>query len=277
MRLARVRTPDGIALTSRSGDTFEVIAYETDHPNADALVEVLHSGGALQPSGSTFDRSEVQVLAPLRAPSKFFGVGLNYKRHAAESGMKLPDTPALFVKTPNTIIGPTDPIALGADGCSEVDFEVELAIVIGACIGPGDAISARDALLGMTVCNDITARDAQAGDVQWVRSKSFDTFCPLGPEIVTTDEVDWRELVLRSTLSGEQMQEESAADMIFGPEELVTYISRFITLLPGDIITSGTPAGVGFTRRPPRFLQVGDTISVEIDGIGSCVNEVVAR
>lgn len=273
MRLARVQF-DGSVYLARIADSATLLHRESDHPAADALREALHLGVGLDRDGQAVPLDKVTFLSPVANPSKYLGVGLNYLKHAEEAGLAVPDRPTLFVKTVNTIIGPSDTITIWGDTSFEVDFEVELVIVIGATLRNVDRSQARAGILGFTVGNDVTARDAQFADGQWVRSKSFDTFGPLGPAIVTLDELGEGPMRLTSTLNGLMFQDSTTEDMIFTPEQTVSYISRFLTLQPGDLITTGTPVGVGFAQTPPVFLRDGDLIEVAIDGIGACRNPV---
>ena len=274
MRIARVGVDDSVHLARIDEGGHAVLLHEeSHHPAADAFREAIAAGVPLDGGGVGVTR-DYRLLAPITNPSKFFGVGLNYHDHAREGGFEIPDKPIFFLKTPNAIIGPTDHIRFDSDVTTEVDFEVELAIVIGRSVSGGGASAARNAIFGYTVCNDVTARDAQFSDGQWPRSKCFDTFAPLGPWIVTADSIDTSSLRLRSVVSGERMQDGNTSDLVFGPVEIITYLARSITLEPGDVITTGTPAGVGFTRNPPRFLEDGDVVEVRVDGIGSCANPV---
>lgn len=217
-------------------------------------------------------------LAPLDPPN-LFAIGLNYRGHAAEQGLQsLPDHPLVFLKATTAVIGPGAPIMLPREAPDEVDFEAELAVIIGRrCRN----VSAQDALsfvLGYTCANDVSARDCQKRiDKQWTRAKSFDTFCPLGPVISTPDEFNPSAARIRMRLNDEIMQDASTADLIFDVPTLISYLSRQFTLLPGTVILTGTPAGVGFTRTPPRFLREGDTVAVEIDGIGRLTNPVLSE
>ena len=210
---------------------------------------------------------------PIAVPSKIVCIGLNYRDHAAESGMALPDRPLLFSKWPNTLIGPGDPIVLPAIS-NEVDYEAELGVVIGrraARVSQADALS----YVGGYVCaNDVSARDVQFLDGQWARGKSLDTFCPVGPLVPASEVPDPQALRIRAILNGRTVQDSNTEQMVFTVAEIVAYISQAITLEPGDLILTGTPPGVGFARKPPLFLQPGDEITIEIDGIGALTNPV---
>jgi 2-keto-4-pentenoate hydratase/2-oxohepta-3-ene-1,7-dioic acid hydratase in catechol pathway len=274
VKIARVQADGSIYLAriERSGNAV-LLREESHHPAADVLREMLAAGPGFDADGPVQSPGSFRLLAPVANPSKFIGVGLNYHDHAEEGGNPVPDRPIIFLKGTNSIIGPTDPIRIDTTVTSQVDFEVELAIVIGRETGPLVPPTS-ESILGYTVCNDVTARDAQFSDIQWPRSKSFDTFGPLGPCIVTADSIDPGSLALWSEVSGVRMQNGTTANLIFTPDQVVAYLAQFMTFKPGDVITTGTPAGVGFARTPPRFLSIGDTVEVHVDGIGSCVNLV---
>lgn len=275
MKIARVEV-DGAAHLARIEDSGAavLIHQESSHPAADALREALAEGKSLDEVGKPVPKGDYRLLSPVRNPSKFFGVGLNYRDHAREGGFDVPDRPIFFLKTPNAIVGPGEQVLIRPETTTEVDFEVELALVIGRELSTGDPDEAEQAILGYVVCNDITARDAQFSDQQWPRSKSFDTFGPLGPWIITPDEFDPIGRRLWCDVSGERMQDGTTADLVFTPAEVVSYLARSITLVPGDVITTGTPAGVGFARKPPRFLHHEDWVEAHVDGIGTLRNEV---
>lgn len=224
---------------------------------------------------------DVRRWLPPLEPVTLFGIGLNYRAHAAETGAAIPGSPVVFMK-PVTAVTSTDAPILIPGACEhgpEVDFEAELAVIIGR---EGRNIREQDALnhvLGYTCANDVSARRWQkhGGGGQWVRGKSFDSFCPLGPAIVTTDEIpDPQDLAIGSVLNGTQMQSSNTADMIFSVAALIAFLSRDTTLLPGTVILTGTPEGVGFARQPPVYLTAGDTIEVEIARIGRLRNTVRA-
>lgn len=219
--------------------------------------------------------SSVRLLSPLQSPSKIVCVGLNYRSHCEEQGAKVPDNPRLFAKFPSALIGSGSPVVMPSS-TKQLDYEAELAVVIGR---QGKRIQREDAwnyIAGYTNFNDISARDIQFQDRQWVRSKSFDTFAPLGPFLVTTDEVgDAGNLDVKCWVNGELRQNSSTSEMIFIIPDLIEFISQSATLLPGDIIATGTPAGVGLFQKPPRLLNPGDVVQVEIGGLGVLQNPVV--
>jgi 2-keto-4-pentenoate hydratase/2-oxohepta-3-ene-1,7-dioic acid hydratase in catechol pathway len=219
-----------------------------------------------------------KLLAPV-APPAVFGIGLNYHKHAQETGMETPRYPVLFMKNPAAVTNPGDPILLHPSCMEppEVDYETELAVVIGKAAKDVSVAEALNYVIGYTVANDVSARRWQGkrGAGQWVRGKSFDTFCPLGPELVTADEIpDPQNLQLTCVLNGQVMQDANTSDMIFPVAELVSYLSTGTTLLPGSVILTGTPSGVGFTRKPPVFLMPGDTVEVSVEKIGTLSNPV---
>lgn len=214
------------------------------------------------------------ILAPPVQPRNFLCVGLNYLDHARESKMDIPSRPLLFAKTSNSVAGHGHRVQI-PQGSVQLDYEAELAVVIGKrcrSVGPADAL---DYVAGYTCANDISARDFQFADGQWYRGKSCDGFGPLGPWITTKSEVaNPHTLGIRCRLNGKTMQDSSTANLIFGVPELVAYISNVITLEPGDVIATGTPPGVGFARKPPVYLQSGDVVEVEIDNIGVLRNVI---
>jgi len=219
---------------------------------------------------------EVRLGCPVQRPSKLICLGINYSGHKDESGFEKPSRPQLFCKTPNTLCGPRDPIVLPRSS-GQVDWEVELAVVIGRRGKRIAASRAFDFIAGYCVMNDVSAREAQFSDTQWFRGKSFDTFAPLGPALVTADEIeDVHNLSLTAVVDGVTMQAASTADMIFNVAEIIAYISEDITLEPGDIISTGTPSGVGIFRDPPVVLKPGSVVECRIQKLGAIVNEVVA-
>jgi 2-keto-4-pentenoate hydratase/2-oxohepta-3-ene-1,7-dioic acid hydratase in catechol pathway len=211
---------------------------------------------------------------PIERPSKIVCVGLNYRDHAEEQGVALPEAPLLFAKWPNALIGPGEPIVLPA-AAREVDYEAELGVVIGTAAKGVDAADALDHVRGYLPLNDVSARDLQFADKQWTRGKSPDTFCPIGPRLVPREEVeDPQALAIRCTVNGETLQDSSTSLMIFSVAEIIAYVSEVITLEPGDLIATGTPAGVGVFRDPKVLLKDGDEVTVEIEGLGALTNPV---
>jgi 2-keto-4-pentenoate hydratase/2-oxohepta-3-ene-1,7-dioic acid hydratase in catechol pathway len=232
--------------------------------------------GAYQDTGQ--DMTVHKILAPV-VPSVIYCIGLNYVRHAQEGGLPKPEFPVVFMKSPATVQHPGDPIRLPRQLRSdEVDFECELAVVIGKACKNVSAKSALDYVLGYTCANDVSARDWQGkwGGSQWCRGKTFDTFAPLGPCLVTTDEIrNPNQLTIRTVLNGEVMQDWNTEDMIFDVPTLIEFLSGSTTLLPGTVILTGTPHGVGMARKPPVWLKAGDRLSVEIEKIGTLENPVI--
>jgi 2-keto-4-pentenoate hydratase/2-oxohepta-3-ene-1,7-dioic acid hydratase in catechol pathway len=220
----------------------------------------------------------VKVLAPI-APTGILCIGLNYRKHADEGGKPYPQWPVLFMKTVSAVQNPGDPIELPRHLASdEVDYEAELAVVIGRKCKNVSKDRALNYVLGYTCGNDVSARDWQArkGGTQWCRGKTFDTFCPLGPALMTPDEIrDPNTLQIKTVINGETLQDWNTNDMIFNVPTLIEFLSGSTTLLPGTVILTGTPHGVGAARKPPRFLKAGDVVNVEIERIGVLTNAVV--
>lgn len=214
-------------------------------------------------------------MLPIERPQKIVCVGLNYRDHAEEQGVELPERPLLFSKWPNSLIGPGEPIAIPSI-TERVDYEAELGVVMGTRVRGVSVENALEAVAGYVCANDVSARDLQFGDGQWARGKSLDTFCPVGPALVAASDIpDPQALGIRAILNGKVMQDSTTANMVFGVAELIAFVSEAITLEPGDLILTGTPAGVGVFRDPPVLLQPGDEITVEIDGVGVLTNPVV--
>jgi 2,4-diketo-3-deoxy-L-fuconate hydrolase len=206
---------------------------------------------------------------PVSRPSKIVGIGLNYRRHANEAGLALPGEPVLFLKAPSALSGPDDDIVLPPDAHA-VDWEVELGVIISRCASNIPESKAGDHVAGYLVANDVSERDFQLHrQGQWTKGKSADSFAPIGPWLVTADEVpDPQDLALWLDLNGERLQASSTADMVFGIHEIISYISRFMSLQPGDVIMTGTPAGVGAGFNPPRYLRPGDLLECGVQGLG---------
>jgi 2-keto-4-pentenoate hydratase/2-oxohepta-3-ene-1,7-dioic acid hydratase in catechol pathway len=226
----------------------------------------------------------VTTLATLRNagraqahPGKIVGIGLNYRDHAREAGLELPSEPLVFAKFPSAVIGPDQPIVIDESLTSRVDWEVELAVIVGTTMRHVSEADALEHVFGYTVANDVSARDVQFADGQWVRGKSFDTFCPLGPVVVSRDELpDPQDLALRTRVNGETVQDSTTGEMIFGVAQLLAFCSQAFTLEPGDVVLTGTPWGCGEFMTPRRCLQPGDVVEVEVEGIGILRNPVVA-
>jgi 2-keto-4-pentenoate hydratase/2-oxohepta-3-ene-1,7-dioic acid hydratase (catechol pathway) len=218
----------------------------------------------------------LQLLAPVPRPGKIICVGLNYHDHAEETGEEPPEQPLLFGKAPTAVINPGDAI-VHPDAVEQVDYEVELGVVIGRTARDVSAADARSYVAGYTAINDVSARDAQFSDGQFYRGKSYDTFAPMGPTLVPDTYLDPAALDVACRVNGETKQASNTAEFIFGVEAVIEYISGFTTLEPGDVISTGTPGGVGIFREPPELLQPGDTVDVEIEGIGTLTNPVIAQ
>jgi 2-keto-4-pentenoate hydratase/2-oxohepta-3-ene-1,7-dioic acid hydratase in catechol pathway len=219
----------------------------------------------------------VRLCAPLARPPKILCVGLNYRDHAKESNMEPPSVPTVFAKYATAIVGPGDPIVLPA-ATQKPDYEAELAVVIGRRTKHIPRSDWQDYVFGYTILNDVSGRDVQLATSQWTLGKSFDTFAPMGPHIVTADEIpDPHSLNIRLSIGGETLQSSNTRELIFGVPDLIEYISRMVTLEPGDIISTGTPAGVGLGRNPQRWLRPGDEVIIEIEKIGTLRNPVIAE
>lgn len=243
-------------------------ARAADDPSAVARLE---EHGALLPL------SEVLLLAPVPRPGKVICIGLNYRDHAIESGMDIPKSPVVFSKFPTSVVGPGGPVVLPI-GSTEVDYEAELAVVVGRRAVQVREDEAYDHVLGYTNLNDVSARDFQFADGQWQRGKSCDTFAPMGTYIATKEEIpDPQNLSITFRLNGKTLQDSRTDQLIFGVPELVSFLSQSITLEPGDVICTGTPPGVGFARKPPIYLQDGDRMEVEIEGLGILENPVTGQ
>ena len=238
----------------------------------DALALIANKDAEPKFDGTTIPLSEVTLLAPLLHPPRIFGIGLNYREHAAESKMAVQAVPTVFMKLSSSICGPDADVVLPANA-TQTDYEAELAVVIGK---PGFRIKPEEwerHVFGYTIVNDVSARDVQLATSQWTLGKSFPTFTPMGPVIVTRNEItDPHALQIKLTLSGEVMQNANTKDLIFRIPELIAYISSIVPLEAGDVISTGTPPGVGLGRTPQRWLRDGEEMVIEIDGIGALRN-----
>lgn len=247
-------------------------------PLADGdVMEYIKSGGDGNSGseGEAVALSDVRLLAPIQKPEKFIGIGLNYEDHAAETGADIPEKPIVFAKYPNSITGPDAPVVIPPI-TEKADYEAELAVIIGREAKNVSKEDALDYVFGYTNCNDVSSRDLQFSEGgQWTRSKAIDTFAPIGPFVATRDEIeDPQNLSVKLTLNGEVMQDGKTDKMIFPVAELIEFLSAGMTLVPGDIISTGTPPGVGTARDPQVFLKSGDTMTVAIEGLGELTNPV---
>lgn len=259
-------------------DSHDTIHYGAEQPDGSAL---RIDGDIYGPHTVSTETADVRkLLAPI-VPSQILCIGLNYRRHAEETKAKMPERPILFVKGINTLQHPGDPIEIPTHGKStEVDYECELAVVIGKPCKNASRDEALDYVLGYTCANDVSARDWQItwGGGQWCRGKFFDTFAPLGPRLVTPDELtDPNKLKIATVLNGERVQDWNTDDMIFDVPALIEFLSKSTTLVPGTVILTGTPHGVGMAAQPPRWLKPGDEVSIEIEGIGTLTNPVTSE
>jgi 2-keto-4-pentenoate hydratase/2-oxohepta-3-ene-1,7-dioic acid hydratase in catechol pathway len=279
MKLVTFRGADGSVKPGLLQD--DSILDLTSAGFSDALDAIRQGTEALQKAaasgkGQRIPAAQVQLLAPIPTPPRIFCVGLNYRDHAVESKMEIPKVPTIFIKLPSAVIGPEAEVRIPSM-TKQPDYEAEFAIVIGR---QGRRIAAQDwqeHVFGYTILNDVSARDVQLSTSQWILGKSFDTFCPIGPAIVTKDEiVDPHALDVRMTIGGEVLQHSNTRELIFKAPELIAYISAVTQLEPGDIISTGTPAGVGLGRSPQRWLKPGEVMIAEVDGLGRLTNPVVA-
>ena len=241
---------------------------------ADLREAAVSSAARIARDGQPTD--DTDHLAPVPRPGKVIAIGRNYRAHADEQGVDPPVAPLIFSKWPSSVVGHGSPIRWSAELTTQVDFEAELAVVIGRTARRVTEHEALDYVLGYTCLNDVSARDLQFGDGQWVRGKSLDTFCPMGPVIVTGDEVgDPQQLEISCTVGSERMQAANTAQMYFSVAAIISHCSQAFTLEPGDVIATGTPGGVGAFRDPPQYLGDGDTVAVEIERIGRLANACV--
>jgi len=272
MKLATIRTAGGHAAVRV--DSTEVV--ELGYPDVGTLLarddwrELARAA-----DGPRHLESEVDYAPVVPRPAKIICVGLNYRTHILEMGRELPQHPTLFAKFANTLLGARDDIVLPVVS-EQVDWEAELGVVIGSPVRRASADEAAAGIAGYTVVNDISMRDWQWRTAEWLQGKAFEASTPIGPWMVTGDEVDHAaDLELRCEVDGETMQRTRTSDLLFSPADVVAYISQFTTLEPGDLIATGTPGGVGAARDPKVFLQPGQKVRVAVDGLGECVNTCV--
>lgn len=266
----------------------KLVRFETvDHRIVWGVVESPDDDSARLVEGDVFDdftissrEEKIHKLLPPAAPPNILGIGLNYMGQAAETGIKVPEIPVMFLKSTGSLIGPDDPIMLPKVGPHQVDCEAELAVIMGKTAKNVSKEEALDYVLGYTCANDVSARDWQIRKqkTQWARGKSFDSFCPVGPWLVTKDEIpDPNRLAIQSDINGKTYQDSNTADMIFDVPTVISNLSQSFTLFAGTIILTGTPQGIGFTRIPPVFLQDGDKVTIIIEKIGQLSNVVRAE
>ena len=270
MRIATVRSHDGPELAVDVDGEYHLLEFDGD------LVSLVQAG--VDPNELAVGSAVAAELAAPLQPGKIVAIGLNYLDHIRESKLPQPTDPLVFAKFPSSVTGPNDPIVVDAELTSQVDWEVELGVIVGRRMRDVAVGAALDYVFGYTVGNDVSARDVQFSESQWTRGKSFDTFCPLGPVVVTADEIpDPQVLRLGTRVNGAVMQDSSTAEMLFGVPELLAFCSRNFTLEPGDLLLTGTPWGCGYFMDPPRGLQVGDVVECEVERIGVLRNAVSAR
>jgi 2-keto-4-pentenoate hydratase/2-oxohepta-3-ene-1,7-dioic acid hydratase in catechol pathway len=281
--LISCRTDTGETLAVVDGDRWLPATEILDHGPA-TMAELIAGGagtlaalrkGAMAAGIADGGRplADADLLAPVPRPGKIVAIGRNYREHAAEEGVDPPAAPLIFAKWPSSVVGPGEEVRWDPALTGQVDYEAELAVVIGRTARDVGVEEALGHILGYTCLNDVSARDLQFGDGQWVRGKSLDTFCPMGPVLVTADEIDDpQDLAISCSVGGERLQDARTSAMYFGVAEIIAYCSTSFTLDPGDVIATGTPGGVGVFRDPPRFLHDGDRMSVEIERIGVLEN-----
>ncbi len=274
MKLVSFSLQDGLVRPGAWIDEGTVVDLGAIYPDS---LAVIRAGLGKSPEGPRHPIASVRLHAPLPHPPRVFAIGLNYRDHARESGQPVPSAPVVFFKLTTAIIGPGEPIVLPRNS-SRPDYEAEFAFVIGKGGYRIPAASWREYVYGYTIVNDVSARDVQFATSQWSLSKSFPTFCPMGPAIVSADEIaDPQALAIGLSIDGEIMQNSNTKELVFGIPELIEYISSITPLLCGDIVSTGTPPGVGLARKPPRWLKAGDTVTVTVEGLGSLTNPVVAE
>lgn len=246
------------------------------------MLSVIAAGKPPASNGTAYNLADVKLHAPIPRPPKLICIGLNYRDHAIEAKMEMPKVPTIFNKFTNVVIGPGEPIILPA-ASTRPDYEAEFAFVIGPGGRNIKAANAMQHVYGYTIVNDVSARDFQMATSQWLMGKTFDTFAPMGPWLVTADEIsdphalDISLDVVSTTQGTEQLQHSNTRELIFKIPELIEYLSTVVTLEPGDVVSTGTPAGVGFARKPPRYLTPGDEVIIRIQGLGELHNPCIAE
>jgi 5-carboxymethyl-2-hydroxymuconate isomerase len=267
MRLATVQMHDGPRLVVDVDGDYRHLDFDLD------LLSLVRAG--IDPRDLGVGAAVTGDLAAPLQPGKIVAIGLNYLDHIRESQLAQPEQPLVFAKFPSSVTGPNDDIVVDADLTTQVDWEVELGVIVGRRMRNVAVDAALDYVFGYTVGNDVSARDVQFSESQWTRGKSLDTFCPIGPVVVTPDEIpDPQALALHTRVNGELMQDSSTAQMLFGVAELLAFCSRNFTLDPGDLLLTGTPWGCGYFMDPPRSLEIGDLVECEVERIGVLRNSV---
>ncbi|MCW6004185.1 fumarylacetoacetate hydrolase family protein [Micromonospora sp. CPCC 205371] len=275
MKLATIRTADGATRAVRVDDDRLVGLGAAD------VGELLAAPGWRERAaadGPTHERAGAVYAPVVPQPSKIVCVGLNYRNHILEMGRDLPEYPTLFAKYAETLIGAGDDIVLPPETAA-FDWECELAVIVGAPVRRARGAAAEEAIAGFAVLNDVTCRDWQFRTREWLQGKTWEATTPLGPYLVTPDELPGGvrpKVAISTVLDGETVQRDNTGDLLFDPVDLVEYVSTMITLRPGDVIATGTPGGVGHARKPPRYLRAGQSLVTTVDGLGSCVNRIVA-
>jgi acylpyruvate hydrolase len=270
MRLVTVRTEAGTAAGRVEDDDIVLLGAR----DVGVVLERRAEGVPVIETGEILARAAADLAPVVPRPRKIICVGLNYRTHILEMGRDLPEFPTLFAKFDRTLTGPFDDIALPAES-SSVDWEVELTVVVGRPARRVGVDEAAYAIAGYTVANDVSMRDWQSRTIEWLQGKAFEASTPVGPVLVTADEVDAGNLEVTCSVNGSVMQQARTSDLVFGPAALVSYASTIVTLDPGDLVLTGTPGGVGQARKPPVFLQPGDEMRTTVEGIGSLVNRFV--
>lgn len=270
LKLATVRSPAGTHAVLIDGK--DAVEIEDFADVGSLLSEPDWMTRAASADGSRRVREDTDLAPVVLQPSKIICIGLNYRSHIAETGRETPEHPTLFSKFARALIGPRDPILLPI-ASEMVDWEAELAFVIGRPLRHADPEEARSAIGGFTILNDVSVRDFQQRTLQWLQGKTFEKSTPVGPWLTTTDEVDdARDLHIQCEVEGEVVQESRTSDLLFSPAEIAAYISQIVTLDPGDLIATGTPSGVGMARSPQRWLQPGQTVRTSVEGLGELLN-----
>jgi acylpyruvate hydrolase len=274
MKLTTIRSETGTAAARVDGTQLTVLPF-------DDVGALLASGGDWRERAESADGPQLSLedvtLAPLTPkPEKIICVGLNYRDHAEETGQEIPEHPTLFAKYARCLMGPDNDLVIPA-ASSAVDWEIELGVIIGSAVRNVGEYEAQEAIAGYTIINDVSMRDWQTRTSQYLQGKTFESSTPIGPFLVTPDEIDHaRDLSIRCSVDGKVMQDSTTANLVFSPAEIVAYISTFITLMPGDVIATGTPGGVGAAQKPALFLQPGQVLESTIEGLGEQRNHCVA-